>query len=320
MLIAESQSITPVSHLQVVKAPRKARVKKDPFDGHPFRGIAIPIIHKKKCICWQLRLCFEQKLEPLQPKKKLKGWQIPENETPYERHVREEKGRADRDKFMREVGNPAKYENMRFMAKSAIMAALNKSSTLRGLPRHQEDEITMEFLHATIDKVSRLLELGTKKSDNVCGYCYTFIEKDAARYIHKLDVGNFDIHFDDDNDDDDTTGRSSSAGSLALSIADIPSYMEGHPKEFAEFLHDYVFDWAGRNLPTDTESALDVRLFTLYFGSGKTIMDIREMTGHSKHRIVKAIDTFKRKLLANISLAEIQEQFGRKIMGGCNCD
>lgn len=320
MLIAAATHEQPMTHLQVVKAPRKPRARKDPFEGHPFRAIGIPIIYKRKCIAWQLRLCFEQKLEPLTPKKKLRGWQLPENETPLEREIRIAKGIKDRDSFMQQVGDLSKYNNMKFMAKKAIMAALNKSKSMRGMGREQEDSITMEFLHETIEKVSRLLELGTKNSANVCGYCYIFIDKDAARFVRKLDKRHENIHFDDQDDDDDANQRSTSGGAFALSVAEITNHMEGHPAEFSEFLSEYVFDWVGKNLMKDKRMAQDVHIFTLYYHSGKTIKEIKEMIEISTRRVKTAYENVKNYVLEHVTIQEIQEAFGKKIMEGCNCE
>lgn len=322
MLIAEAIQDQPTTHLQVVKAPRKARKRKpNPLESHPFAAIGVPLVSRRGNVWWQLTLNFKMKLEPIPTSRTTTSFKPSSEETQEQRMTREAKGIADRDKFMKEVGDPAKYQNMRFMAKKFIMKALNKSSTMRGLDRHHEDDLAMEFLHETIDKVARLLETGTKKSDNVCGYCFRFIEMDAKRFVHKLDASNYDIHFDDSgDDDDDLMHRSSSAGRLALSMADIPAYMEGHPKEFAEFVSEFVFDWVGHNMIDNKRMAQDVHIFTLYYHSGQTIKQIKQHLSVTKHRVVAAYESVKNHVLEHVSIQEIQEAFGKKIMEGCNCE
>src|SRR5690349_18878442 len=142
----------PVTKIEVVADPKpQPRAKRTRPLIEPPISPATPIFYKKR-IWWQLQLDFT----------KIAGAYIPDREAEAraDEDFRIAKGIADRDGFMKIVGTPFHYDEMRRIAKGEIIKSLNRTNTMRGLAPWDEEQIWMDHFHDTIVKVSRLLELG----------------------------------------------------------------------------------------------------------------------------------------------------------------
>jgi hypothetical protein len=318
----------PKTRLRVVKGVHSTSLPEPPISP------ATPLKSKHGNLWWQLQFDFTQPLPPL-PAIRKRGRKTrkasPANAKPprivptlQEEEARIQKGIRDREQFMGMIGNPAKYKEMLRIARGEINKSLNRSDTLKGLQPWDEEQIFMDHFHDTILKVSQKLEAGRFKSEvgggNLMGYFYTFLKMDARRYVRGMDAANkARLVLDDDEDSDDPDHRSSMVGQLAGMLSENPHLMEGSHDNFAEFLHDYVFEFVLREFGDTERDLLDADFFRRYYGTKCKIKDISQSTGYNNFRV----NTGYKRALAfvrdNIDIAALEEAFGRRIMSGCNC-
>jgi len=237
------------------------------------------------------------------------------------------RGIRHRDLFMEMVCDDVRYYEMTRISRGEIIKALNKSQTLRGLQPWEEEQIYKDHLSDTIIKVGHILEggrfnpkeNGKPLGENLLGYFYVFLKMDAPRFVRAMDMKAIQSIVVDEEDSEDPDHRSALTGALAMELSELPEFMEGNQKAFAEFVHAYIFEWTFRNVTKTEEDILDASFFRTYYGTNMKVKEIKQATGHNACRINTGYKAVLEYVKAHVDLNALVELFGRQIMSGCDC-
>lgn len=313
-----------------------------------------PMISKKR-IYWQLQFDFTQPLQPLElpaktrkprerkviskavpatpsPERKQNRLQklksLLNTETEDQKAARLAKGLHDRTAFLDWIENGIDhlknepiYVRFKKIARSETLRELNKTRTLRGLADWEAEEIWMDHYHTTILKVAEALGDGVHdfKDGQVRfdDYFFTFLVADAKRNVHNLDDRNINHRYIyQDNGDDDTRDI---WGVLGVILSEMPTFMEGRMEEFRQYAHYEIFRLAEIEYPKSDGDFYDVLFFRTYYGAKRTLKQVSEELGFSIGAITKGRDKVVDFVRKNLDWHGLQEQFGLKIMEGCDC-
>jgi hypothetical protein len=306
----------PATRLKIVRGTKLDAIPLPPISP------ATPLVNRKtKAIYWQLQFDFTRPVEKLT--KIHTGNRTPQPRTQEETN----KGIRDRKLFMDMVGDKRRYHEMTRIARGEIIKSLNKSQTLRGMQPWEEEQLYMDHLHDTIIKVGHILEGGRSNpkengkplGENLLGYFYVFLKMDAPRFVRAMDMKAIQSIVVDEEDSEDPDHRSALTGALAMELSELPEFMEGNQKAFAEFVHAYIFEWTFRNVTKTEEDILDASFFRTYYGTNMKVKEIKQATGHNACRINTGYKAVLEYVKAHVDLNALVELFGRQIMSGCDC-
>ena len=244
----------------------------------------------------------------------LRGLQPWEEEQIYRDHMQDTIMKVCRRLELGLFGLPKRGEVISSVFQSATVIGINEK---RMAIRIDIDGIESDI---SIGEFHRLWSLEAPRNGNLMGYYYTFLKMDAPRYVRALDNGNLNaVTLDDDEDNDDADHRSSSVGSLAGRLSELPEFLEGNRQEFAQFVQDYILEWVLFNMRDTEQDMLDADFFRRFWGLGFKIKEIKQQTGYNSTRIADGKARAMKLVMEGIDLNELAEMFGRRVLQGCDC-
>lgn len=352
MVIAKRLDSGPITKLEVVKGTRKT----DPMPLPPISP-ATAIRSKRGHLWWQLQFDFTRPVEPLhaRPGRKRKAPRpakppvdlsdgkkrtrlqilnvLTHTETQAEKSARLEKGLRDRRAFLEwiEFGTASDskgrskpvYDRFLDIVASETRRNLNRTQSLRGRAREDEEGIWMDLYHDTILKVAEALEDGLYKSDDgrFDNYFFTFLKLDTERGIQNMDRRNMQhryIFADHESDE-----KRDIWGELGAMLSEVPAFMEGRLEEFRSYAFHYIMDFVSYRLTHDAEEVWDAQVFRMYYGTldrngrPNTLRGVADYFGCSENKIRDAKNRVLEYVQAHVTAESVWQDFGVKVAQGC---